>query len=382
MPRLLIIGAGLSGATLAREFADAGLEVGVLESRAHPGGHCHTERDARTGVMMHVYGPHIFHSDDTGVWDFVSRFASFRAFEHTVKARVGDRTFPLPVTLHTLGAFYGRPFTPAEAETFVRSRAIQFDHPPRNFEEEALASIGPELYVAFFKGYTEKQWGRPPRELPSGVFKRLPLRFDENSNYFHHARIGIPENGYTDLIARALDHSQIEVEYGRRFSRKTRDANFDHVFYTGAIDAFFDFAYGRLPYRTLRFEHFRVAGEHQDTVCVNYPDAGVPFTRITEHKKLAPWEQHAASICSREYSSECGPDDTPFYPVNLAGGSTLLDRYFAAAKALDGFSFVGRLATFQYIDMDVAVSRARRAAKVALDCLASGTHIPALFEDS
>ena len=377
--RVLVVGAGISGATLARSLAEAGHSAEVIEAEDHAGGHCHTKRDPETGVMKHVHGPHIFHSDNTEVWDFVSRFAQFEPFAFTVSACLGRKMFRLPINLDTLRAFFGKDFTPAEAEAHVATVAIRLGHPPRNFEEQALSSIGPALYEAFFKGYTQKHWGRAPADLPASIFKRLPLRFTSDSNYFHHSRVGIPRDGYTAMVERMLDHPRIATNFGARFRHDDQSRAFDHIFYTGRLDAFFDYEFGRLPYRSLRFEDFRVEGDFQPSAMVTYPDAAIPYTRITEHKKFTPWETFARSICSREYSFECGPEDVPYYPVNLAGGSPLLDRYRDEASRLDGISFVGRLATFRYLDMDVAIGEALEASRVSLERLAAGETLPAFF---
>jgi len=361
-------------------MAEAGHAVVVVEASGHAGGHCHTERDAETGIMKHVHGPHIFHSDDAQVWRFVSRFANLEPFEFNAAANVDGRLFPLPINLDTLNAFFGQDLTPAQAEACVAELAVRLDHPPRNFEQQALSTIGQDLYEAFFKGYTQKQWGRPADTLPASIFKRLPLRFTRDRNYFHHSRVAIPREGYTAMVERMLDHPAIDLRLNTRFGRSTvNDGGFDHVFYTGSLDGYFDHQHGRLPYRSLRFEHFRVDGEHQQTATVNYPSPSVPYTRITEHKKFAPWETFPLSLCSREYSFECGPQDTPYYPVNLASGSALLERYRAEANRLEGVSFVGRLATFRYLDMDVAISEALDASRVSLERLATDAAIPAFF---
>lgn len=375
---VLVIGAGISGATIARSLAEAGHLVHVVEAANHLGGHCHTERDPETGIMKHVHGPHIFHSDDADVWKLVTRFARFEPFEYQVNASIDGRLFPLPINLGTLRAFFGRDFTSAQAQSHLAERAVRFDHPPRNFEEQALSTIGRELYEVFFKGYTEKHWGRRAAELPASVFKRLPIRFTSDTTYFHHSRIGIPREGYTAMLERMLDHPRIAVALSRKF-RRDDQGDCDHVFYTGPLDGFFDYEFGRLPYRSLRFEDFRVDGDFQPSATVNYPDMAIPYTRITEHKKFAPWETFARSICSREYSFECGPTDVPYYPVNLAGGSDLLDRYRAEASRLERVSFVGRLATFRYLDMDVAIGEALKASRITLERLAAGADIPAFF---
>ncbi|MEP9388075.1 FAD-dependent oxidoreductase [Mesorhizobium sp. KR9-304] len=377
---LLVVGAGISGATIARCLADAGRSVLVVEAADHVGGHCHTERDPDTGIMRHVHGPHIFHSDAAEVWRFVSRFAEFEPFDLRIDARVGHRLFPLPINLDTLRSFFGRDFTPAQAQAFIAECAIHPEHEPRNFEEQALSMIGRDLYQAFFSGYTQKQWGRKPADLPAAIFKRLPLRFNADRTYFHHSRVGIPRDGYTSMVENMLDHPAISLRMGTRFERSSPSGEYKHIFYTGSLDGYFGHAFGRLPYRSLRFEDFRVNGDFQKTAIVNYPGTEVPFTRITEHKKFAPWETFERSICSREYSFECGPQDTPFYPVNLAGGSPLLDRYRAEAARTVGVSFVGRLATFRYLDMDVAIGEAMAAVSVSLERLQSAAPIPAFFD--
>ncbi|MBL8579643.1 MAG: NAD(P)-binding protein [Mesorhizobium sp.] len=375
----LVVGAGISGATIARILAEAGHSVLVVDGATHVGGHCHTERDPETGIMKHVHGPHIFHSDEDDVWHFVSRFARFEPFTLEVDSNVGGRLFHLPVNLDTLRAFFGKDFTSAQAEAHVRDCAVKFEHAPRNFEEQALSSIGPELYEAFFKGYTQKQWGRAPADIPAAVFRRLPLRFNDDRSYFHHSRVGMPREGYTTMVERMLDHPQIRVELDTPYRRDRQQNGFEHVFFTGPLDGYFDYEFGRLPYRSLRFEDFRVDGDFQQTAAVNYPGLDVPYTRITEHKKFAPWEQFERSICSREYSFECGPEDTPYYPVNLAGGLPLLDRYREAAETLEGVSFVGRLATFRYLDMDVAIGEALKASRIFLDRRKANEKVPAFF---
>ena len=378
-PAILVVGAGISGATIARILADAGHSVTVVDSTTHVGGHCHTERDAETGIMRHVHGPHIFHSDDQDVWHFVSHFARFEPFVLEVDASVGDRLYHLPVNLGTLRSFFGKDFTSAQAEAHVRACAVKLDHAPRNFEEQALSSIGPELYEAFFKGYTQKQWGRAPADIPAAVFRRLPLRFNEDRTYFHHSRVGMPREGYTAMVESMLDHPRIGLQLNTSYRRKEDGGDFGHVFYTGPLDGYFDYEFGRLPYRTLRFEDFRVDGDFQQTATVNYPSPDVPYTRITEHKKFAPWEHFDRSICSREYSYECGAEDTPYYPVNLAGGLPLLDRYRDAAKDLEGVSFVGRLATFRYLDMDVAIGEALKASRAFLGHIEAKEKVSAFF---
>ena len=197
---ILIVGAGFSGAVIGRQLAEAGHRITILEARDHVAGNCHTERDPETGVMVHRYGPHIFHTDDDGVWDYVNRFARFRPYRHRVRPTVGGRVYSLPMNLLTINQFFGRSFRPDEARAFIAAQADRSIAEPRNFEEQALRFVGRELYEAFFKGYTEKQWGCAPAELPASILKRLPLRFNYDDNYFSHAFQGMPEDGYTALV--------------------------------------------------------------------------------------------------------------------------------------------------------------------------------------
>lgn len=355
--RILIVGAGLSGAVIARRLADAGHAITVIDKRSHIAGNCYTERDAETGIMLHVYGPHIFHTDDEEVWAYVNTFQRFKPYVNRVKTTVGARVYLLPVNLHTINQFFGKTFRPDEARAFIASLAEGPDADPRTFEEQALKFVGRELYEAFFKGYTRKQWGCDPSELPASILKRLPVRFDYNDNYFFHRFQGMPENGYTAMVEKILRHERIAFHLGTAFARRDA-ASFDHVFYSGPIDEYFGCDLGRLGYRTLDFEKFRYDGDYQGCAVMNYGDADVPFTRITEHKHFAPWEAHKKSICYREYSRACGADDIPYYPIRLAAEEALLGQYLERAALETGVTFVGRLGTYRYLDMDVTIREA------------------------
>jgi len=378
--RILVIGAGLSGATVARVLAEAGFAVTVAEKEKHAGGHCHTYRDAETGVMVHAHGPHILHSDNAEVWSFVERFAQLRAYAHTVRAVVIGRVYPLPITLTTMREFFGKEFTPEQAKSHLAAIGRRYPHPPANFEEQGRSLLGDELYEAFFDGYTRKQWGLDPRRLPASVMRRIPVRFSEDPSYFVHSRVAIPQDGYTALVERVIDHPRIAVLYGT-LSDSAFAAQFLHSIYTGPIDAWFGYRFGRLSYRTLEFELFRASGAIQDVAQVNYCDLAVPWTRITEFKHFTPWEQHPRTVFARETSRDCGPDDTPYYPLRLAGDEPLITRYLAAARESHGLSFVGRLATYRYIDMDVAIAEALAAAKRIAESIKAGISPPAIFID-
>jgi UDP-galactopyranose mutase len=379
--RILVIGAGLSGATAARVLAERGYAVTVAEKAGHPGGHCHSYRDAETGVMVHAHGPHILHSDNPQVWAFLERFARLRPYRHTVRAVTGGRTYPLPITLATLRQFFGRAFTPAEAQVHLASVARAYPHAPANFEEQGRALLGDALYEAFFDGYTRKQWGVEPRRLPASIMRRIPVRFSDDLSYYRHSRVAIPEQGYTAMITAMLDHPAIAASYGVLADR-TLAAEFRHTVYTGPIDAWMGHRWGRLGYRTLDFEVHRSSGTFQDVAQVNYCDLSVPWTRIVEHKHFTPWERHAATVYVRETSRSCGEGDIPYYPLRLAGDEPLVDCYRAHARTSAGVSFIGRLATYRYLDMDVAVAEALAAARIIADALATGRPPPSLFEDS
>ncbi len=354
-------GAGFSCAVIARELAERGHRITMLEQRDHIAGNCHTERDAETGVLVHRYGPHIFHTDDAEVWAYVNRFASFKPYVNRVKAMAAGRVWSLPINLLTINQFFGTTLTPDAAARFVAQRADTTIADPASFEEQALKFVGRELYETFFRGYTRKQWGCEPSEIPASILKRLPLRFNYDDNYFSHRFQGMPEHGYTALIAAILDHPAITVNL-KTTLRRAEVAQFDHVFYSGPLDGYFGHDRGRLRYRTLDFERVVATGDAQGCAVMNYCDEDVPYTRITEHKHFSPWESHEKSVLFREYSRACGSEDIPYYPLHTLAEDAGLRDYRARAEAEPGVSFVGRLGTYRYLDMDVSV-------RAALDCV-------------
>jgi UDP-galactopyranose mutase len=373
--KVLIVGAGLSGAVIGRELAEAGHGVTVVDGRDHVAGNCHTERDRDTGVLVHRYGPHIFHTDDAEVWDYVNEFETFRPYKNRVKATARGRVFSLPINLHTINQFYGRTMRPAEARAFIHSQAETSIDDPQTFEEQALRFVGRELYETFFQGYTRKQWGCCPSELPASILKRLPVRFNYDDDYFFHRFQGMPAGGYTAMVERILDHPRIDVHLGTSFARG-HAGDCEHVFYSGPLDGYFDYEMGRLGYRTLDFERFIGQGDFQGCAVMNYPDEDVPFTRITEHKHFAPWERHDATVCYREYSRACEPGDIPYYPIRLVNEKKMLGDYIARAENEENVTFVGRLGTYRYLDMDVTIREALDAARAFLDRTASGGALP------
>ncbi|XUY27150.1 UDP-galactopyranose mutase [Agrobacterium sp. rho-8.1] len=376
--KIAIVGAGLSGAVIGRELAQAGHQVDIFDRRGHIAGNCHTERDAETGVMVHVYGPHIFHTDDANVWDYVNRFQTFMPYKNRVKTTSRGEVFSLPVNLHTINQFFDKTFRPDEAKAFIEDQADKTIKDPQTFEEQALRFVGRDLYEAFFQGYTQKQWGCSPTALPASILKRLPVRFNYDDDYFFHKYQGMPETGYTPMVERILDHPGIRVHLNSNFERSETDG-YDHTFYSGSLDGYFDYANGRLGYRTLDFERFTYDGDYQGCAVMNYGEVSVPYTRITEHKHFSPWEKHQGSVCYREFSRECGPDDVPYYPIRLVEEKEQLAQYAALATAEKAVTFVGRLGTYRYLDMDVTIREALDTAALFLSNDQAGEPMPAFL---
>lgn len=357
--KYLIIGAGFSGTVLANQLAKhSDCVIDIWDERNHIAGNCHTERDAKTGIMVHQYGPHIFNTDKKEIWDFVNTLGEFRPYVHRVKAMSNGKVYSLPVNLHTINQLFGKSFTPEEAKKYLESLADTSINDPQNFEEQALRFIGKELYYAFFYGYTKKQWGCEPTELPASILKRIPVRFNYDDNYHNNIYTGIPVNGYSALMEKLIDHPDIHVTLNKKFVPSMDVSEYDHIFYTGPIDAWFNFKYGRLGYRTVTFETYYADGDFQGTTQMNYCDEEVPYTRITEHKHFTNWEQHDKTIYFKEFSKETEPTDIPYYPKRLEKDKTLLLQYRKDAEMLQHVSFLGRLATYRYMDMHNVIGEA------------------------
>jgi UDP-galactopyranose mutase len=375
--RFLIVGAGFSGAVLAEQLVQQlDCHIDIWDERHHPGGNCHTERDDHTGVMVHQYGPHIFNTDKKEIWDYVNRFGVFRPYVHRVKAVSKGKVYPLPVNLHTINQFFNKSFSPVQARAFLQTLADTSITVPQNFEEQALRFIGRELYEAFFYGYTKKQWGVEPTALPASILQRIPVRFSYDDNYHSNIYTGIPENGYTAVIQQMTAHERIAVTLNKKFLPGQDGLDYDHVFFTGPIDAFFNYQFGRLGYRTVTFEKNYADGDYQGTAQINYCDADVPYTRITEHKHFAYWEQHDKTVYFTEYSKETGPADTPFYPKRLAADKAMLQQYRNLAGQQQKVSFLGRLATYRYMDMHHVIGEALDFSNRFAGALLSGTTLP------
>ncbi|WP_447643058.1 MULTISPECIES: UDP-galactopyranose mutase [Chitinophagaceae] len=358
MAKYLIVGAGFSGAVLAERLAKKGHEITVVDERSHIGGNCYTERDTETNVMVHVYGPHIFNTDNKVVWDYIQHFCQMVPFVNRVKSIYKGNVYSMPINLHTINQFFGKTFNPKEAKAFIENIADHTIEDPKNFEEQAMRFIGKELYTAFFYGYTKKQWGCEPTELPASILKRLPVRFNYNDNYYANPYQGIPKDGYTAIFEKMLSHPSIEVRLNTRFDASMDLSVYEHVFYSGPIDAFFNYKYGRLSYRTVYFERHSTDGDYQGNPVINYADPEVPYTRVHEHKHFTPWETHDQTVYFKEFSKETTPSDIPYYPKRLAPDMEILAQYQKDVDVLDKFTFVGRLATYRYMDMHHVIGEA------------------------
>ncbi|CAI0801503.1 Probable UDP-galactopyranose mutase [Serratia quinivorans] len=373
--KILIVGAGFSGAVIGRQLAEQGHLVQIIDSRDHIAGNCYDARDAKTDVMVHTYGPHIFHTDNEQVWNFVNSYATMMPYVNRVKATVDGQVFSLPINLHTINQFFKKTCSPAEAKALIAEKGDSSITEPKSFEEQALRFVGKELYEAFFKGYTIKQWGMSPAQLPASILKRLPIRFNYDDNYFNHKFQGMPKDGYTKMVEGILDHANISVSLGVQFQPQEREL-YDHVFYSGPLDAFYGFQFGRLGYRTLDFEKFSVDDDYQGCAVMNYCEQSVPYTRITEHKYFSPWEQHEGSVCYKEYSRACEENDIPYYPIRQVGEMSLLEKYVDLAEKENNMTFIGRLGTYRYLDMDVTIAEALKTAEIYLASLEKKTTMP------
>jgi UDP-galactopyranose mutase len=372
----LIVGAGPFGATFARRIAEAGRRALVIDRRAHLAGNCFTESVG--GIHVHRYGPHIFHTGDERVWQFVRRFAQFNNYRHTCRVRHGGNTYMFPINLGTLRQLWGVE-TSAEAEARLARERVQIERPD-SLRDWLLSQVGEQLYEMFFAGYTKKQWGRDPDDLPAGIVRRIPIRVTDDDHYFgDHIRYeGIPIGGYTRLYENMLDHPNIIVELESDYfaDRDVWDALARRTVYSGKIDAFFNCQFGRLEYRSLRWEQERYAGQFQEVAMVNYAEASVRFTRTVEHKYFDPVETRH-TIVTREFPEEHTPANEPYYPIRDRKNLALLDQYQRLAGQTRTI-FGGRLGTFRYYNMDQVIAQALAIADREVG--ADGTHVRRTLE--
>lgn len=356
----LIVGAGLFGAVFAQEATAAGKKCLVLDKRPHIGGNIYTERI--NGIDVHRYGAHIFHTDDREVWAYVNRFASFNRYTNSPVADYRGEIYNLPFNMNTFHAMWGVR-TPAQAREKIAAQIREAGiTEPKNLEEQAISLVGTDIYEKLVKGYTEKQWGRPCRELPAFIIRRLPVRFTYDNNYFNNRYQGVPDEGYTALIARLLEGCEVRLLTDYLSDRAGFDALAVKTVYTGPLDGFFGYCYGSLLWRSLRFEtEVLDTDNYQGNAVVNYTAAEVPFTRIIEHKHFT-FGTGEGTVISREYPDEWQPGKEPYYPLNNEETEALCARYRALAKAERRVIFGGRLGEYKYYDMDQIVRRALTAA--------------------
>ena len=352
----LIVGAGLYGAVCAREAVNAGKKVLVIDKRPHIAGNVHTEEVE--GINVHVYGAHIFHTNDRTVWDYVNQFAEFNRFTNSPVANYKGELYSLPFNMYTFNKMWGV-VTPEEAQAKIEEQKRQAGiTEPKNLEEQAISLVGTDIYEKLVKGYTEKQWGRPCRDLPAFIIKRLPVRFTFDNNYFNALYQGIPMGGYTKMVANMLDGIEVRLNVDYFDHKAELDALADKVIYTGPIDAYFDYRLGNLEYRSVRFEtEVLDKPNFQGNAAVNYTDRETPWTRIIEHKWFEFGDQ-PKTVISREYSSEWKPGDEPYYPVNDQRNGALYQQYKALADAEEKVIFGGRLGEYKYYDMDAVIASA------------------------
>jgi UDP-galactopyranose mutase len=378
MKTFLIVGAGLSGAVLARELAlHTDHLIVVIDQRSHVAGNCHTIRDAETGIMVHEYGPHIFNTNSEMVWKYINTYGELIPYINRVKAKTERGIFSMPINLHTINQFFNQTFSPQEAEEFIFAQSDHCATDPTNFEEQALQFVGEELYQTFFYGYTKKQWGCEPSKLPASILKRLPVRFNYNDNYYNSKYQGIPRNGFTAIVHKILEHPRIKIYTETSFTDSMR-SEFEHVFYTGCLDEFFQFQLGRLGYRTVYWTKEQGVGDMQGNAVINYTNLNVPFTRIHEHKHFTPWENHSKTLCFTEFSKETQIGDIPYYPKRLAQDVALLLNYQTLAKQEEQVSFLGRLGTYRYMNMDQIIEEALKFSQDFLNAY-TNNHKPPVF---
>ncbi len=357
----LIVGAGLFGAVFAHEVNKQGKKCLVIDKRNHLAGNIYTTEE--DGIQVHRYGAHIFHTNNKEVWDFVNQFVEFNRFTNSPVANYKGKLYNLPFNMNTFYALWGVT-TPEEARQKINEQRSLAPSEPRNLEEQAISLVGHDIYEKLIKGYTEKQWGRPCKELPAFIIKRLPVRYTFDNNYFNDRYQGIPTEGYTKLVERLLEGTEVWLSKDYYDNRVYYNSLADKVIFTGAIDQFYDYCYGELEYRSLHFETERLEMDnYQGNAVVNYTEYEVPYTRIIEHKFFDTSDTDH-TIITKEYPKTWRSGDEPYYPVNDDVNNALYEKYCALAKKEDKVHFCGRLGDYRYYDMHHVVEKALTLAKV------------------
>ena len=361
----LIVGSGLYGATVARQLTDAGKKVLVIDKRPNIAGNVYTEKI--DGINVHIYGAHIFHTNNSIVWNYVQRFATFNRFTNSPVANYKGELYSLPFNMYTFNKMWGV-VTPEEAQAKIAEQRSEITGEPRNLEEQAVSLVGRDIYEKLVKGYTEKQWGRDCRELPAFIIRRLPVRFTYDNNYFNALYQGIPVGGYTKLVERLLEGIEVRLSEDYLAKKDKYDSLAKRIVYTGPVDAYFSYRLGNLEYRSVRFESELLdIPNFQGNAAVNYTDRETPWTRIIEYKwfefgRDEDGNELPKTYISREYSSEWKPGDEPYYPVNDEKNGALYREYRALADREEKVIFGGRLGEYRYYDMDQVIAAALKKA--------------------
>jgi len=366
---LVVVGSGFFGLTIAQQCAERlGRQVLVVDRRSHIGGNAYSEAEPQTGIEVHRYGAHLFHTSNRRVWDYANRFTSFTDYVHRVYTSHAGEVYPMPINLGTINQFFRSAHGPNAARALIAEQAKELDgKEPANFVEKGISLIGRPLYEAFIAHYTAKQWQTSPEELSADIISRLPVRYTYDNRYFNDSFEGLPGDGYTAWLQRMADHDLIEVRLDTDFFDTSQPVNKDDVVgtvpvvYTGPVDRYFDYSEGRLGWRTLDFEEEVLdVGDFQGTPVMNYPDEDVPYTRIHEFRHFHPERDYPKdkTVIMREFSRFAEGEDEPYYPVNTAADRERLLRYRDLAKAQRGVLFGGRLGTYKYLDMHMAIGGA------------------------
>ena len=359
----LIVGAGLFGSTFAYEMTKAGKKCLIIESKEHIAGNCYTEN--KDGINIHTYGPHIFHTNDKDIWEWVNQFVEFNNYRHCVRVSYDDKMYSFPINLMTLNQLWDVK-TPEEAKTKLKSVSIPNDN-PENLEEWILSQVGEDIYKTFVKGYTTKQWGKSPKELPTFIIKRLPIRTSFDDNYYFDKYQGIPIGGYTKMFEKMLEGIEVRTGVDYFLDKEYYDSIAKKVVFTGKIDEFFNYQFGELEYRTLSFVNERLDVEdYQGCAQVNYGDENVPYTRITEHKHFEKNDSKVTWI-SKEYSMKYKRGDIPYYPINDEKNNKVYSQYKELSNQYTNIIFGGRLSEYKYYDMHQIIGSALTKVKKELN---------------
>ena len=366
---LVVVGSGLFGLTIAEQAAtELGLKVALLDRRSHIGGNAYSENEEQTGIEVHRYGAHLFHTSNERVWEYVNRFTDFTNYVHRVYTRHDGVVYPMPINLGTINQFFNAAYSPAEAKALIAEQAGELaGTDPQNLNDKGISLIGRPLYEAFIKHYTAKQWQTPPEELPASIISRLPVRYTYDNRYFNDKYEGLPVGGYTAWLERMAEHPNIEVRLNTDFFSGDHEYSREKVLgqvpvvYTGPVDRYFDYTEGDLSWRTIDLEEEVLPIEDfQGCSVMNYPDADVPFTRIHEFRHFHPERDYTkdATVIMREYSRFANKGDEPYYPVNTSVDREKLLKYRDLAKGEKDVLFGGRLGTYKYLDMHMAIGSA------------------------